>query len=587
MANGTGRYGSLTGERADADDGSLSLSGTTTAGEVTPLLQSDAGSTATILRDETIRDPEAVSDDDSEDGVPAIGRGRAFALIMSMWALIFLQASNMSGMTMTQSAVAADLDAYEGAMWFTSSYLIATSSLAPIVGKLATIFSPASLVAASALFFAVGAVATSQATTFGTFIAARCLVGAGGAGIMTLALVLIIQYVSKKRSGLFIGLVNAGFTVGLSTGAIVYGALLEAVGWRALFYLQTPLALLGGIGVWFSLPRVEKGKNAIVDERTTWQKLAGIDYAGAATLTVAIVLFLYGLSGAIQPLYIAISVAVLAVFLAIEYRFAADPIIPISVLRSRGVLLSCVAQLGFLASRWTVLFYAPIFVLAVRGLPPAVAGAVLIPTNLGFGSGGLLVGWLHVRRGGSFWLPCLVSLALFGVTLLATGLVSNSGSQPWLYVLVVFANGLCTGAALNYTLAHLLHHAHPRTRFVAASLFNTFRGFAGSFGTTIGGGTFGRALRARLAEGFSRLDRGLGSGREKLIEKLTGSPALVFEGGLSDAERAVAVQGYEAALKTLYTLAAALTIFVIVVQAGTGWEAPVKAKEDDEVPSQA
>lgn len=132
---------------------------------------------------------------------------------------------------MTQSAVAADLDAYEGAMWFTSSYLIATSSLAPVVGKLATIFSPASLVAVSALFFAAGAVATSQATTFGAFIAARCLVGAGGAGIMTMALVLVIQYVSKKRRGLLIGLVNAGFTIGLSTGAIVYGALLEAVGW--------------------------------------------------------------------------------------------------------------------------------------------------------------------------------------------------------------------------------------------------------------------------------------------------------------------------------------------------------------------
>lgn len=296
---------------------------------------------------------------------------------------------------------------------------------------------------------------------------------------------------------------------------------------------------------------------------------------------------LYGLSGVIQPLYLAFSAVVLAVFLVIEYRVASDPIIPVSVLRSRGVLLSCFAQLGFLASRWTVLFYAPIFVLAVRGLPPAVAGAVLIPTNLGFGSGGLLVGWLHVRRGGSFWLPCLVSFALFGVTLLATGLVSNAASRPWLYVLVIFANGLCTGAALNYTLAHLLHHAHPRTRFVAASLFNTFRGFAGSFGTTIGGGTFGRTLRARLTEGFSRLDGGgqrLEPGREKLIEKLIGSPALVFGGELSDAERAVAVQGYESSLKTLYTLAAALTVVVILVQAGTGWEAPAEAKEDDEIP---
>ena len=76
----------------------------------------------------------------------------------------------------------------------------------------------------------------------------------------------------------------------------------------------------------------------------------------------------------------------------IEYYVAADPIIPIAVIQNRGALLSCLAQLGFMAARWTVLFYAPITALAVFGFPPAASGSILIPTNLGFGSGGLLVG---------------------------------------------------------------------------------------------------------------------------------------------------------------------------------------------------
>lgn len=132
---------------------------------------------------------------------------------------------------MTQSTIAADLDAYEGAMWFTSAYLIAVASMAPLVGRLAMIFSPGVMTLASSLFFVVGALVSSQATTFAVFIVGRVLVGIGGAGVMTLSMILVLQLTSKRRRGLFIGLVNAGFTIGLSTGAVVFGALLPTLGW--------------------------------------------------------------------------------------------------------------------------------------------------------------------------------------------------------------------------------------------------------------------------------------------------------------------------------------------------------------------
>ncbi|TLS28635.1 hypothetical protein PpBr36_01889 [Pyricularia pennisetigena] len=570
----------------DGRRGTSSLGSTLTNGSTTPTTQTTLQPSS---RDGA--DAEGAGDGDADGDQPAasIAPGRAFALIMSMWVLIFLQASNTSGMTMAQSAVATELDAYESAMWFTSSYLMAMSSLAPLVGKLAAVFSPATMIVVASCAFALGAFVCSQATTLAVFIAGRVLLGAGGAGVMTLSLILIIQYTSKKRRGLFIGLVNAGFTVGLSSGAIVFGALLSVVGWRALFYLQVPLGLLGGLGVWLSLPRAASHdvSKPFGQQKTTWQKLAGIDYLGAATMITTLVLFLYGLSApTVQWMPIVLSAVSLGLFLVVEHHVASDPIIMLEVLRSRGILLSCFAQLGFMAARWTVLFYAPIFVLAVRGLSPAVAGATLVPTNIGFGSGGLLVGWLHIRRGGSFWLPCIVALSLFGLALLGISFTSNAATPAWLYILSIFANGLCTGAALNYTLAHTLHHARPgETQYVAASLLATFRGFAGSFGTSIGGGIFGRTLKAQLAEGFRRLDGSgdsLSPGREKLISKLIGSPALVFGGDLSPAEKVVAVQGYEVSLRVLYQLAAALTVLVVLTQAGTGWTAPASRLEEEE-----
>jgi hypothetical protein len=126
----------------------------------------------------------------------------------------------------------------------------------------------------------------------------------------------------------------------------------------------------------------------------------------------SIVLFLYGLASTkIQWLPIFISPFTLTLFVLNEIYLAQVPIIPVSVLGSRGALLTCLAQLGFMASRWTVLFYTPVFAIAVRGWVPAAAGAMLIPTNLGFVTGGLIVGWLHIRRAGSFYLyVCCIRL---------------------------------------------------------------------------------------------------------------------------------------------------------------------------------
>lgn len=116
-------------------------------------------------------------------------------------------------------------------------------------------------------------------------------------------------------------------------------------------------------------------------------------------------LFLYGMaSTTIQWTPIAISGVLLPIFVFMELFVAQVPVIPISVLKSRGALLTCFAQLGFMCARWMVLFYTPVYAIAVRGWSPVEAGTILFPTNFGFGLGGLLIGALHIKRGGSFYM---------------------------------------------------------------------------------------------------------------------------------------------------------------------------------------
>lgn len=97
------------------------------------------------------------------------------------------------------------------------------------------------------------------------------------------------------------------------------------------------------------------------------------------------------------------SAGVFIIFILVEVYVAKDPIIPVVLFRSRGLLLSCLATIGYMMARWSVLFYSPVFALAVRDWSPAVAGSVLIPTNAGFAIGGLLVGGFHIRGHRSFY----------------------------------------------------------------------------------------------------------------------------------------------------------------------------------------
>jgi predicted MFS family arabinose efflux permease len=449
------------------------------------------------------------------------------------------------------------------------------SSLAPLMGRLSQVFSPRLCMFSSTLMICIGTAVTGFSDSFEMFLVGRALTGAGGGGILIVASIIVIQMTSPKRRGLYIGLVNSGMTVGVSLGAVIAGALEPRIGWKPLFGMQAPISLAAGITLLMSIPADHSQKDNSYTDLSTREKFAGIDYSGALLLIATILLFLLGLSGPkILAIPLALSALALPVFIMNEAYVAQDPIIPVSVLRSRGTLLTCFATLGFMMARWCILFYTPMYAIAVRGWAPAVAGSILLPTNAGFATGGLLAGVFHIKRTGSFYMHSIISMGLFPVTLAVIAVISTQDS-PWSgYVTMVFFNGLIAGASLNYVLVHLLHLTHTDVHPIIISLLATFRGFAGSFGSAIGGGLFGRVLHKSLKDGFSHA--GL-THRGELIRKLLGSPALVSH--LEGIEKAVAVGSYENAFKALFLSAVALAVVVALVQAGTGWKEPDKTDE--------
>jgi predicted MFS family arabinose efflux permease len=430
----------------------------------------------------------------------------------------------------------------------------------------------------STIVICIGTTITGLSNSFNMFMVGRVITGAGGGGILIVASIIVIQMTSPKRRGLYIGLLNSSVTVGVSLGAVIAGALEPKIGWKPLFAAQAPISFLAGIGLVLSIPASHTAKENEYTYLSNREKFARIDYSGALLLTTTIVLFLFGLSGPkVLATPLILSAIALPVFIMNEAYVARDPIIPVSVLRSRSTLLTCFGTLGFMMARWCILFYTPMYAIAVRGWAPAVAGSILLPTNAGFATGGLLAGVFHIKRTGSFYLHSVMSMALFPITLVVIAFISTPDS-PWTgYVLMVFLNGFIAGASLNYVLVHLLHLTNVDVHPIVISLLATFRGFAGSFGSSIGGGLFGRVLHKSLKEGFS--NAGL-THRGELIRKLLGSPALV--GKLDGEEKSIAVGAYEDAFKALFLSAVGLSVVVALLQACTGWKEAEKTDEQRE-----
>ena len=532
----------------------------------------DGATNVKIVSSDEVSRIEAVVDHTHEHNRPSIGIARGILCTCALAGLIFLQAMNISMLTTTSSDIASELDAFEKTSWFSSAYLIAMSALGPVNGKLSSIFSPRICIFISSIILAIGSVLSGLAPTFRSFVTGRAIAGVGASGIFTVSIIIVLGICGAKRRGVGIGLLNSGYTIGVALGATAAGALLPKIGWRPLFWLQAPIAVVGGLALLVAIPSNFTATTTTDDgleaPQGTRKRLRQLDYLGALTLVATITLLLYGFSATttISILPIILSLIVGITFVLNEVYLAIDPIIPLTLLKSRGLLLTCLGTVGYMMARWSVLFYSPTYAIAVRHWSPATAGAILIPTNAGVVIGGMLVGTFHVKRPGSFYGSALISYALFPCTVLGLALLANRNSPPAAFIVFIGACGLATGAALNYNLAHVLHITPKHTHYVATSLVVTFRGFAGSFGSAIGGGLFTRTLSESLTTQFA--DRGMH--RDTLIRHLLGSPKQV--GNLEGAEREVAITGYEQAIKTLFLACAGLAVLMVFIQAGTGWK---------------
>ena len=478
-----------------------------------------------------------------------MSRNRIILVTAGIMLSLFLASMESTVVATAMPTIVGQLGGLEHYSWVFSAFMLASTTAVPLYGKLSDIYGRRKLYVSAMALFLIGSVWCGLANSMTSLIFARALQGVGAGGIMPLAFILIGEMFTLEQRAKMQGLFSGVWGVSSIVGPLLGGFLVDQLSWRWIFYINVIPGLLAAALVAF----------AWRDHHAHGQERLAIDYAGAALLTISVVMLLLGLtlapdaSAAVRAgisSWILISGAVL-LFIALLWveRRAADPVLPLPLFRDR--LFSTATAHGILTG-WALfgsVSFIPLFVQAVLGTTATQAGITITP---------MLLGWVTASIIGTRLLLTIGyrKLGLVGTASFTIGafLMSQAGmntSQGSLMVFVALM-GIGMGLSIPSYLIAVQTSVNRRQLGTATSTLQFSRSIGGTLGVTV----MGAALSARLASNLieSRLDPDM---VRQLLDPLPGAEVVIAEGAraaMADAIHLVFLIAFVAAALAMLTV---------------------------------
>jgi EmrB/QacA subfamily drug resistance transporter len=388
--------------------------------------------------------------------------------------------------------VVADLGGAGHQAWVVTSYLLASTIVTAIVGKLGDLFGRKVVFQASVVFFLVGSVLCGLSGSMTMLVASRALQGIGGGAIMVTAMAVIGEVIPLRERGRYQGALGAVFGVTTVIGPLLGGFFTDHLTWRWAFWINIPVAVVVLLVGAVAIPSLAKAGRPVIDYAGIL--LIGV---GASGLTLATSWgggeYAWG-SPMIIGLFVA-SAAAIAVFVWVETR-AAEPILPIRLFASPVFTVCCI--LGFIVgfAMLGALTFLPTFMQFVDGVSATTSGLRTLPMVAGMlitsiGSGNI------VGRTGRYKI-----FPVAGTATMAVGFVLLSGmdatTPTWQQSVYLFVLGSGIGLCMQVLVLVVQSTSSFADLGVATSAVTFFRTIGSSFGAAIFGSLFANFLAGRI-----------------------------------------------------------------------------------------
>ena len=469
-----------------------------------------------------------------------------WALAAMCFALFMIMLDN-TVMNVALPSIQGELGAsISGLEWIVNGYTLSFAVLLATGGRLGDILGRRRMFLTGVILFALSSASAGLAPSTDALVISRITQGVGASLMMPATLSIITNAFPAAERGRAIGTWAGVSALALAIGPLLGGFLTEHVSWRAIFYLNIPVAA-GAIAA--TLFAVRESRDETVGRE--------IDWAGTAVLTAGLTAGVLALiegnawgwgSPRILAL-IAVAVTLLAIFIWVEGRVRA-PIVQFEFLRNRDFVGATVVAFVLSFSMLGMFFFMALYIQNILGYSPLEAGVRFLPTTLVIMVVAPIAGRLTDRIGPR---PLIVTgLSVVAASLFLQAQIDTTSGYGAL-IIPFFLMGLGIALTMSPMSTAAMNAVAEAKAGLASGLLSMARMVGGTFGVAVLGAIFQGQARASLDSSLAGV--GIPAERIDAIAEQLGSGGLdATIGGLpADQARQAAAVAREAFISSLAT----------------------------------
>lgn len=407
-------------------------------------------------------------------------------VIVGLMAAMFLSSLNQTVVGTSMRTIADDLDGLSLQAWVTTAFLITSTVMTPIYGKLSDIFGRRPLFIIAIVIFLAGSLLSSLANSMYELAAFRAIQGLGAGGLMALPLTVMGDILAPreraKYQGYFLAVFGVSSVIGPLIGGLLAGAdeILFIPGWRWVFLINLPIGIAALLVVMAFLHIPHHHRDGV-----------RIDWWGVATVMLAVVPLLlvaeqgreWGWDSAGAILCYALGAVGIVAFILVERRLGDDALIPLKLFRSStfsmATVLGVLVGFGMFGAMMTL----PLYLQLVNGASATEAGWLMLPMIGGLMISSIASGQVIARTGRYRIFPILGTALLAGAFLFLT--FASYDKPVWFTMIGMLLAGLGLGQLMQTLTIASQNSVGARDMGVATSSATFFRQMGGTLGVAV------------------------------------------------------------------------------------------------------
>lgn len=415
--------------------------------------------------------------------------GRRLVLVtIGIMLALFLAALDQTIVGTALPRIVAELQGLDYYAWVLTAYLVTSTIMTPISGKLGDLFGRKPLLLTGMIGFVLASALCGQSQDMLQLVVFRGIQGLFGGVLFSTVFASIADIFTIERRARIQGLFGGIFGIASVVGPTIGGYLTDNVGWRWVFYVNVPVGAAAILFVLLTMPRTV--------HQATWRD---IDFLGAGALTAGLAPLLVAFSitrdhdwGSPAVLgLLAVGALILVGFFFIEQR-TDHPIVPFELFKNRTFAVSVITGFLVAVGMFGAIVYVPLLYQGVLGIAATNSGLLVTPMMVGLVLGSVATGQLMLRMKRYRYLGTVATLLLALGTYLMSTVTPASDQLEVVRDLVIV--GLGVGITFPLYLNSVQSAVEPRFIGVVTSQIQFFR----NVGATIGTAVLGSFLSQRL-----------------------------------------------------------------------------------------